>query len=139
MLKLGAAAVLALLASTGSAAAQDVKPVATSGPRLVIEPDAFDFGKALTNKTLRHDFQIRNVGTEDLVVDKITTNCGCTAALLDDKVLKPGASATLRVDLQTLARAGRFERTIALRSNDHAHDPYTVTVRATVVQQGSAP
>jgi hypothetical protein len=105
------------------------------GPRIAVEPEGFDFGKALVNRTLKKEFVVRNIGSADLIVDRVTTSCGCTAALLDDKQLKPGATATLRVELQTQGNPGRLERKILVRSNDEAHDPLEIKVQVTVVGQ----
>src|SRR5207249_10145134 len=41
---------------------------------------SFDFGKALQQKTLQKEFAIRNLGDADLVLDSVTTSCGCTVA-----------------------------------------------------------
>jgi hypothetical protein len=123
---------LALLAVSLDAAEPAV-PVA--GPRIAVDPLGFDFGKALPNRTLKKEFVVRNIGTQDLVIDRITTSCGCAAALLDDKRVKPGKAATLRVELQTLASPGRVERKILVRSNDEAHDPLELKVQVSVVLQ----
>ena len=123
---------LALLAASLPAA----EPAApSSGPRIAVDPLSFDFGRALTNRTLKKEFVVRNIGTQDLVIDRITTSCGCTAALVDDKLVKPGKAATLRVELQTLASPGRVERKILVRSNDEAHDPLELKVQVNVVAQ----
>ena len=105
------------------------------GAKIAVEPAGFDFGRALVNRTLKKEFVIRNIGSEDLVIDRVTTSCGCTAALLDDKLVKPGQSAALRVELQTLGNPGRMERKILLRSNDEAHDPLEIKVQVSVVAQ----
>ena len=45
-----------------------------------MEPPAFDFGEALPDKTLTKEFAIRNFGNQDLVIENVSTSCGCTAA-----------------------------------------------------------
>ena len=106
-----------------------------SGPQIAVEPASFDFGKALANRTLRKEFVIRNVGSQDLLIDRVSTSCGCTAALLDGKLVKPGQSSSLRIELQTLATPGRLERKVVLRSNDEAHDPLEIKLQVNVVAQ----
>jgi hypothetical protein len=105
---------------------------AATGPRIRVEPAAFDFGRATQNKTLNKEFSIRNFGTEDLVIESVSTTCGCTAALLDDKVIKPGGTAPLRVSLETRAAKGHIVRSVMVRSNDPAADLVEVKVEATV-------
>jgi hypothetical protein len=108
---------------------------AGEGPKLVLDPESWDFGRTLKSRQLEKQFTIRNVGDEDLVIDRITTTCGCTAALLDEKTLKPGKSAVLKVTFETRGFDGKVERTVVLRSNDRARDPLQIKLQATVVAQ----
>ena len=103
------------------------------GPRIVVEPGSFDFGEVLPNKTLRKEFLIRNHGSEALVIEKVTTDCGCTAALLDDTRIEPGDSAPLRVSLETRARNGPLKKRVLVQSNDLATRTYQITLTANVV------
>jgi hypothetical protein len=104
-----------------------------AAPRLVVQPASFDFGKAVQNKTLNKEFSIRNFGTADLVIENVSTTCGCTAALLADKVIKPGSTTPLRVSLETRTYTGKVERTVLLRSNDPAAGTVEVKVSVLVV------
>ncbi len=108
---------------------------AGSGPKLVLDPESWDFGRTLKSRVLEKEFTLRNVGDADLVIDKITTTCGCTAALLDEKTLKPGKQATLKVSFETRGFEGRVERKVLLRTNDRSRDPLEIKLQATVVTQ----
>ena len=44
-------------------------------------PPSFDFGKVLPDKTLQKSSSIRNFGSADLVIESVSTTCGCTVAL----------------------------------------------------------
>jgi hypothetical protein len=108
------------------------KKTEVQGPRIAVEPESFDFGCVLQRKTLTKTFQITNVGNEDLVLEKPTTSCGCTAALIEDSVVKPGASVSLEVKLTTPSRLGFIEKRVFLRSNDPVRPTVQVPVSATV-------
>jgi hypothetical protein len=125
-----ALAVLAVPLLASSSAAEQAK-----GPRITAEPVAFDFGKALQNKTLHKDFVIKNLGTEDLQIERVSTTCGCTAALMDDdaKVVRPGQTAVLRVSLETRTYTGKVERKVLVQSNDPVRNPLELRVQVTVV------
>jgi Protein of unknown function (DUF1573) len=112
--------------------AQDAPPSA-KGPRLVVEPASFDFGKAVQNKTLQKEFSIRNFGGTDLVIENVSTTCGCTVAEGYAKVVKPGSSTPLRVSLETRNYSGKMERTVLIRSNDPDTSTTEVKVSVTVV------
>jgi Protein of unknown function (DUF1573) len=128
---LGLVVVAGLLAGLAGAQDKDDK-AAGAGPRIRVEPEAFDFGKAAQNKTLRKEFSIRNFGNADLVIESTSTTCGCTAALMDNKVVKPGGTTLLRVSLETRAYKGRVQRSVMVRSNDPQAALVEVKVEATV-------
>ena len=124
------AATLVLLAATAGAA-----PAPATGARISVEPDSFDFGRTLQNKLVAKVFVIRNIGTEDLVIDRVSTTCGCTVADGYAKLVKPGQTTTMNVQLQTRTYLNRIERKVLVRSNDVSHDPLEIKVQATVVAQ----
>lgn len=115
----------------GSAAAQEAAATA-SGPRIRVEPQSFDFGAALQARTLRKEFTLHNSGDAELTIEGVSTTCGCTAALVGQQRLAPGASTTLRVTLETRSHQGKLERQVLVRSNDATTPLLTVKVQATV-------
>jgi hypothetical protein len=121
------AAALALSAAVPAASAEQAK-----APRIAVEPESFDFGKALPGKTLRKEFTLKNYGDAELVIERVSTTCGCTAALTSDKQVPPGGSTILRVTLETRSYSGRVERQVLVRSNDPKTPLLTVKVSATV-------
>ena len=101
-------------------------------PRISVDPESFDFGNALPGKTLRKEFTLRNFGDAELVIENVSTTCGCTAALASDSKLKPGGSTLLRVTLETRSYSGKLERQVLVSSNDPKTPLLTVRIRATV-------
>ena len=134
-MRLGSLALAAVLAAGSLTALPAASAPTAAGPRISVEPEAFDFGKVLQNKVLHKDFVIRNIGTEDLVIDRVSTTCGCTVAEGYAKLVKPGQSTTMDVQLQTRTYNGRVERKILIRSNDATRDPLELKVQVTVLQQ----
>jgi hypothetical protein len=133
------AAATAPVLALGLGLGDDAKPAeAQKGARISIEPQSFDFGKALPNKTLTKEFVIKNFGTEDLVIEKVTTTCGCTVASGYDKRVKPGGTTNLRVSLETRSSSGKVERKIAVKSNDPEKGTAELTVIATVGPEENA-
>jgi len=115
-------------------------PSPAEGPRIRVEPQSFDFGQALQNKTLSKEFSIKNFGSADLVIERVTTTCGCTTAPLDDKdkVIKPGSSTPLMVKLQTRDSTGLMSRSVLIKSNDPEKGFYEIKIQATVVAESGA-
>ena len=126
-------AVLGLFAAVLVAGfAASARPEGQKSPRIRVEPEAFDFGKALPAKTLRKEFTLSNFGDAPLVIENVSTTCGCTAALASDTTLAPGGSTLLRVTLETRSYSGKVERQVLVRSNDPKLPLLTVKVSATV-------
>lgn len=130
-------AVLAATALLAAAAGAEEKPAAA--PRIRVEPESFDFGKALPGKTLRKEFTLRNFGDAELVIESVSTTCGCTAALAADSHVKPGGSTPLRVTLETRSSSGKVERQVLVRSNDPKTPLLQVRVSATVGAPAAKP
>jgi hypothetical protein len=123
-------AALAVAALVAVAAGADEKPAAA--PRIRIEPESFDFGRAQPGKTLRKDFTIRNFGNAELVIENVSTTCGCAAALSARSRVEPGGRSGLRVTFDTRSYSGTVERQVLVRSNDPKAPLVQVRVSATV-------
>jgi len=130
--------VAAALLLAGQPAASAEPPAKTApAPVIQVEPAAFDFGHALAHRTLRKEFTLRNAGERELVIEKVTTTCGCTAAIAGETTLKPGRSTPLSVTLETREYRGRVERRVLVRSNDPKTPVLELTVSATVEPAGA--
>jgi hypothetical protein len=140
-MKTGALA-FAFLALTLPAAAQDAAgkpaPASAPAPRIAVEPESFDFGKAQQEKTLEKEFRIRNLGAADLVIEDVVTTCSCSVAEGYAKVVKPGSSTPLRVKLKTNNTFGRLVRSVLVKSNDPSGRPVEIKVEAQVERQQPA-
>ena len=123
-----AAVVAAALLLAGAAWAEDEAPA----PRIRVEPERFDFGNVLPEKTLRKEFTIRNFGNAPLELENVSTTCGCTAAIAGTKKIEPGGSTPLRVTFETRRFTGKVERRVLVRSNDPKTPLLEVKLGATV-------
>jgi hypothetical protein len=134
--RLLAVVMTALVLGAAALPAAEDKPAA-KGPRISIEPESFDFGRTVQNKTLEKEFTIRNFGSEDLVIENVSTTCGCTVASGYAKTVKPGGKTPLTVRLETRAYTGHLTRSVMVRSNDSATNLVELKVEATVVAEGA--
>jgi hypothetical protein len=107
-------------------------PVPATTALLAAAPAAFDFGRVLPGRTLLKEFRLSNLGAQPLVIESVTTDCGCMVAGEYDRRLAPGASTSLRVQLTTPAQPGRLVRTVVVRTASPA-GMTALTVAATVV------
>lgn len=124
--------ILAALAAFGALAAPlPAESSKNDGPRAEIEPEEFDFGSAQQEQKLVHEFTVRNAGTQELEIRRISTSCGCTAALASDRTVAPGSSTALTVTLETRKYKGVVERSVSIATNDPGR-VHTVRVKVFV-------
>jgi hypothetical protein len=131
-------ALSAVLLAATLGGADEVKPAPAGGPRIAVEPSTFDFGKAVQNKTLQKEFSIKNYGDADLVLDSVSTSCGCTVADGYTKVVKPGQSTHLNVSLQTRTSTGKLQKSVLIKSNDPTKSLFELKLEATVAAPEAA-
>jgi hypothetical protein len=105
-------AILAVLALAAAAPAQAKKP------RAVFKAMSHDFGKVKQGDVVSHEFTFRNEGDAPLVVEKIETTCGCTAALVSEKKIGPYKEGKIKATFDTRGYSGRMTRFLYVVSND---------------------
>lgn len=106
--------------------------VLLSGPRIQVDETVHDFGVVREGQPAVHVFLIRNTGDQDLEIRNVRTSCGCTAALLSDRVVPPGGEARLKVTYRTRGRPGPFRKTVTLFTNDPKVSTVQLLIRGEV-------
>ena len=87
-------------------------------PRIKFKEPVRDFGRVKAGEILSHEFVFANAGDATLHIKKVTTTCGCTAALLSDERLDPGKQGKIEVKFDTRGYGGRVSKYIFVDSND---------------------
>lgn len=101
-----------------SLSAQRSRKSKSDGPRMEISPADHDFGNVPQNQKLVYEFLVMNTGSEELEIKRLSTTCGCTAAITKDRTVPPGGSTKLEVTLETRKYKGFIERSVSVASND---------------------
>ena len=101
-------------------------------PRIEFLELTHDFGKVSQNQSLKHSFVFKNTGTGTLIIDKVKSSCGCTAALVSGKEIPPGQTGTIDVTFNTGLRQGKNEKTITVTSNDPRNHNVTLKISANI-------
>lgn len=107
-------------------------------PDLVDTDYNWDFGDIGPEEVAEKVFTVKNTGTQDLVIDRVTSSCGCTAALLSEKTIPPGDEAQLRVSYDPRVNKDRgkaITRYVDILSNDPAAPQVRFTITAYVREQ----
>ena len=101
-------------------------------PKVTFKEDVWDFGKVQQGKTLTHEFRFKNEGDATLVVQKVRTSCGCTAALVSEQEIAPGKEGRIKATFDSHSYAGRVTKYIYFDSNDPDQASKQLTITADV-------
>lgn len=109
-------------------------------PRIVVEPTLQDLGQR-PQELIALTYKIRNEGGSPLRIEKISTSCDCTQAIIDRDTIPPGETAALRVTLDPAEDNlyGKIQRVTYIRSNDPATPEVEAEFRVTILKPGSMP
>lgn len=122
---------LLLLALTGLTA----MPVQAAGPKIVLDKADYDFGQVFEGQKVDHVFRFQNAGDAPLIIDRVRSSCGCTAALLSATSLAPGEVGEVRTSFDSNRFSGDVVKTIYLYSNDATQATTQFNMRGTVVRE----
>lgn len=91
-------------------------------PALTLETTNLSLGDVVNGEIANHDVMVKNTGSESLVVESVSTSCGCTTATLEPLTIEPGASGVLHIELDSGAHGpeltGPLVRQVFITSND---------------------
>lgn len=112
-----------------------------SGARIIIDPAIYDFGAIRYQDIARHEFEIKNMGSEDLEILRISTSCGCTKAEMAEgtKTVSPGKSAKMIVTMDPSSHKsyydiGKIKRVVYVRTNDKNDAETKIELEANVIK-----
>lgn len=88
-----------------TAAEQENAPIAK------MDKGNHQFGKIKKGSKVTGTFELKNEGKRDLIVRKISNDCDCINATISNTTIKPGASATLNLELTATDAGEKFYST----------------------------
>ena len=90
----------------------------SSYAEMSFDTEVYDFGKSNQGDVLTHTFKLTNTGTDTLIISNIETQCGCTNATIDKKILLPGESTSVTLTLNTnVLQKGITAKKVTIYSN----------------------
>jgi hypothetical protein len=95
-----------------------VVPLAAGQPKIKFKETSWDFGRVKQGELLSHEFVFGNEGDATLIIQKVTTTCGCTAALLSADKIPPGKEGKIEIKFDTRGYGGQVSKLLFVDSND---------------------
>ena len=104
-------------------------------PDLQFEQKTFDFGDIYKGAEVSHTFKFTNKGNEVLKVERVRTSCGCTAALISSKSIKPGENGEIESTFRSKNFRGRITKKIYVHSNDPDEGVLQLGIKGNVIDE----
>jgi hypothetical protein len=101
-------------------------------PRLLIKKRIWNFGMVKQHTKITHSFIISNIGQKPLIIKRLRSTCGCTAALTTKERIEPGESGKINVTFSPGYRKGRVTKYVYVESNDPDEPLVKLTVTGIV-------
>jgi len=124
----GLASGLAVAAQTSSPAA----PQSLPAPKIDFESIVFNFGRAKSGESVKHDFVFTNSGNATLEITDVKLGCGCTTAGAWDKKVEPGKTGVIPLQFNTTGYGGQVAKSATVFCNDPARTNIYVQITGTV-------
>ncbi|NIM92778.1 MAG: DUF1573 domain-containing protein [Anaerolineales bacterium] len=95
---------------------------AGGSPDLFLDQQMIDLGEVVNGEIRTIEVSLWNEGTSDLVIEAVTTSCGCTKAEVSPTTISPGESGELIIEFDSGAHGpeanGPIMRQVFVFSND---------------------
>lgn len=105
-----------------------------AAPEIEFTSTQFDFGAVNQGERVQHAFEFVNAGQDPLLIDRVRSSCGCTAVLVSDKNLAPGAKGQIKTNFDSTRFRGSVSKTIYLYSNDPAKPVVQLKIKGEVLE-----
>ncbi|MEX1248474.1 MAG: DUF1573 domain-containing protein [Anaerolineales bacterium] len=106
-------------------------------PSIALDLTEFEFGDVNVGEIISRDVVLSNEGTGTLVIDSVSTSCGCTTAVLEQMSIPAGQSTLLHITFDAGAHGdvtGFYTRQVFIASNDPAQPEVSVQFSANVIR-----
>jgi len=101
-------------------------------PKIKFKELTHGFGKIKQGAVLTHDFVFSNEGDSTLIISKVLTSCGCTAALASDDHVAPGKEGKIEVKFDSQGYGGEISKVIYVDTNDPGQPRMMLEVTADI-------
>lgn len=89
---------------------------AQSTPKIVFEKETIDYGEIEKGSDGIREFVFTNTGDAPLVIERVSSSCGCTIPKKPEAPIQPGEKGVIEVKYDT-NRVGPIRKTVTVYSN----------------------
>ena len=86
-------------------------------PKIQMDEESYDFGDIIQGESVAHDFIIKNIGNDKLLINSAKGSCGCTVPVWPKEPILEGEESTIKVTFNSAGKKGRQNKTVTLLTN----------------------
>jgi len=99
--------------------------------------DSVDWGTIYRGEKIQKTFAVQNVGKDTLMISNVIASCGCTAAMLNEKIIPPNKSGDLSITFNSENFTGKVHKTVTINSNDTSNASFNLQFNVNIMEEVS--
>ena len=108
------------------------QPAFAAGPRMELSTDTWDFGEIYQWTNPKTEIAVKNTGNRDLRILDVKASCGCTVAVISDRLIKPGSEGRLRIEFASYNFTGKIAKDVVLVTDDPASPNKVIRIHGVI-------
>jgi hypothetical protein len=113
-------------------AAAKASPADPAAPKIVFDETQYNFGKVEQGPTVERIYTFTNRGGSTLIINRVSTSCGCTAALPSSPEIPPGGKGQVTAQFNSKGYTGGVRLEVYVDTNDPASPRVTLAMEGEV-------
>lgn len=110
-----------------------IPAVFEQNPTIKFEQSQFDFGTIREiDGSVVHKFEFTNIGNKPIVIEEVSSSCGCTIPTYTKAPIMPGKIGVISVTYNPFNRPGEFVKEVVIISNNRTNRNI-ITIRGNVI------
>ncbi|MCZ6699008.1 MAG: DUF1573 domain-containing protein, partial [Planctomycetota bacterium] len=86
-------------------------------PAIRFDTPVYDFGRVLSGSKVNHDYWFTNDGSGPVEILAVKPSCGCTASGDFDRIVEPGESGRIPIEVDTAKLKGSVTKSVTIHTN----------------------
>lgn len=83
-----------------------------------VEQAHFDFNTVSEGTAVQFRCSLTNIGAEPVVIERTSTSCGCTSAIVGEATIAPSQTRYIDIKMNTMGRSGRQTQHVVVHTSD---------------------
>ncbi len=109
----------------------------TMAPKMVFKKTVHNFGNIKeAGGKVEFTFKFNNMGSEPIVINNVSSSCGCTTPMWSKEPVAPGGTGYIKAVYNPIHRPGKFHKTVTVKSNAE-NSPIVLQINGEVIPKVS--